>query len=264
MQEAQKRHSAQLRYLLHRYYPIVLQLFSKLHQPLTYDFIEAFPGPEFARAASLDDLRAFFRKQYYTCMDRVPKFYQLIQSETISAHLLEGYIIHTQALISILRSLYAQLKVLEKQLHRAFHQHPDAQWWLQFPGLGELNGARLLARVGDNRATISSPKILRALAGTVPITRHSGKKRSVEFRQACIRPLRKAFYDFALHSRRQSVWAKEYYEQQRARGHAATRANRALANRWAGIIWKLWQTHGIYDEAIHIANQQKQKQRQAA
>jgi hypothetical protein len=54
-------------------------------------------------------------------------------------------------------------------------------------------------------------------------------------------------------------WAKVYFDSQLERRHAPARANRALSNRWVGIIWKLWQTGTAYDESLHVANQKKRE-----
>jgi transposase len=147
---------------------------------------------------------------------------------------------------------------LKREIRRLFHVHPEADWWLHFPGLGYLNAARLLVRIGDNRAAFPNVEMLRATAGTVPITRRSGKSQAVLFRRECSRPLRKSFSDLAMKSKRYASWAQDYYDAQLARGHSRTRANRALANRWVGIVWKLWQTGERYNEGLHQANRQKQ------
>ena len=60
--------------------------------------------------------------------------------------------------------------------------------------------------------------------------------------------------DFARQSLRYSAWAREYRAAQLARGHSISRANRALANRWASIIWTLWQRREVYNETVHAAN----------
>lgn len=122
------------------------------------------------------------------------------------------------------------------------------------PGAGPLTAARLLAWIRDNRERFPTPEVLQAIAGTVPVTRRSGKQISVEFRTACCHPLRSALDDLARLSVKQSGWAGAYYREQRARGQKSPRAYRALANRWLRIIWKLWQTREVYDESIHVAN----------
>ena len=37
-----------------------------------------------------------------------------------------------------------------------------------------------------------------------------------------------------------------------AHGASKSRACRCLANRWLAILWHLWQTKQMYDEAYHL------------
>jgi transposase len=141
---------------------------------------------------------------------------------------------------------------------QVFNTHPDAPLWRSIPGAtGPLTSARLLAWIGDDRARFPAAQILQATAGTAPVTRRSGKSRSVEFRRACSHPLRKTFDHLARQSIKHSGWANAYFHDQLGRGHARPRAYRALANRWARIVWTLWQSHTLYDEATHLANRMK-------
>lgn len=117
-----------------------------------------------------------------------------------------------------------------------------------------LTAAQLLSHFGDNREQFPSYQILQATAGTVPITRRSGKQQMVEFRRACSHSLRDTMMNMAKNSTRKSGWARSYYHDQLARGHSQSRAYRALANRWLKIIWTLWQRREGYNEAVHIAN----------
>lgn len=95
--------------------------------------------------------------------------------------------------------------------------------------------------MGDVRNQFPTYQSLETTAGTVPITRPSGKKIVVSFRQRCSKPLRRAAIDFAKFSLLHSGWEKSYFNDQLAKGHKPSRAYRALANRWLKIIWTLWQ-----------------------
>ena len=117
-----------------------------------------------------------------------------------------------------------------------------------------LTPARMLAWIGDDRSRFPTAKDLQAVAGTVPITRLSGKTKVIEFRTACSHQLRSTVDDLARQSVRHSGWARAYFQQQKDQGHSAARSYRALANRWMKIIWTLWQRRGRYDEAVHVAN----------
>ncbi|MEO0595885.1 MAG: IS110 family transposase [Chloroflexota bacterium] len=257
LQREKQRLTLQLRYSLKQYYPVIFDIFPKLSTKLTLNFLETYPTPQNAKDASLEGLRCFFKSHAYTYMDRVPHKYEQLQRASIQAEGQNGFVIRTRSMIRILKVLVEEVKALERCVIKHFLQHPDADWWLQFPGLGKLNAARLLSRIGDNRENFKSADHLRAVAGTVPITRHSGKRKQVLFRQQCSHSLRKLMFDFAMKSKSQCQWAEKYFASQLDRGHTKPRAYRALANCWAGIFWKLWQTHDRYDEAIHMTNQRR-------
>ena len=49
-----------------------------------------------------------------------------------------------------------------------------------------------------------------------------------------------------------SDWARAYYDQQRARGHAHHQALRALGAKWLKIIFVMWHRQVPYDEQYHF------------
>lgn len=255
-----QRLALQMRYHLRAYYPAVLSVFRKPQQFITYAFLEAFPDPHQMPDVSLQEFTDFFTAQSYNYMQRVATHLEVFQKELPTVTDTQGFQIQTSALVAVMKVVSEQLRTLRKEMVSLLKQHPDYDWLISIPGLGDINASRLLVRLGDNRNSFKSPDILRATAGTVPITQQSGKHKAVLFRKECSHPLRKAFFDLALHSRRQAPWAKAYYDAQRARGHAAARANRALANRWVGIVWKLWQNRMKYDAEIHRKNRVKHQQ----
>lgn len=91
-----------------------------------------------------------------------------------------------------------------------------------------------------------------ALHVTPSFTRRSGKALHAVFRRACSHPIRKAFNDFARQSVRYSSWARAIWIPKW--GMVIVSDCRALANRWARIIWTLWQRREAYDEAKPLAN----------
>src|SRR5262249_40048066 len=60
-----------------------------------------------------------------------------------------------------------------------FGHHPDADIYLSQPGLGVILGARVLAEFGDDKHRYVNAKARRNYAGTSPLTRQSGKKKTV-------------------------------------------------------------------------------------
>ncbi len=91
---------------------------------------------------------------------------------------------------------------------------------LTIPGVQRLTIARLLAWIGDDRARFPTVNVLQGTAGTVPVTRRSGKSKSVEFRTAYSHKIRKAVDDLSRQSVKKSNWARAYYDAQIERGTA--------------------------------------------
>jgi transposase len=253
----QRRLSNRLIYLLKQYYPVGVKAFSRPYNLIGLAFLEQFPTPDVAKAATVDDLYDFLREQRYAGKKidvKLAELYQLLQAPAPRATVQAGLAVHVQVLIPLLRHLFHSRRNLTNEVLAVFPDHPDAGWWMLFPGAQKLTAARLLAWMGDDRSRFPSARVLQAIAGTSPRPRSSGQKNGAEFRHACSHPLRKAVDDFARQSVKHSNWSREYFNSQLARGHNIARAYRALGNRWMSIVWKLWQTGEVYDEAVHMAN----------
>jgi hypothetical protein len=70
------------------------------------------------------------------------------------------------------------------------------------------------------------------------VTRRSGKSELVvAHRLAGNRYLADAVQLWAFSSLRRSGWAREFYDNQRARGKGHQAALRALGNRWLELLW---------------------------
>lgn len=255
----QRRLGNQLMNNLRQYYPVVLNLFARPYSLISLAFLECYPTPQAAENLTYSEFEAFLKRQKYSHIKRIDLLYQRLKSPMPCASVQDGYVQHDQMLVPLLRMLYHQKTTLIKEMKRVFLTHPEANWWLSFPGMnGPLTPARMLAWMGDDRRRFPTAEVLQAIAGTVPITRRSGKTRMVEFRTACSHPLRSAVDDLARQSVRHSGWARAYFQQQLNKGHSASRSYRALANRWLKIMWTLWQRYEIYDEATHVANRSRQ------
>ncbi len=71
-------------------------------------------------------------------------------------------------------------------------------------------------------------------------------------RRGCPKFLRQTFHEFADHARKWSRWARAYYTMKRDAGFKHNAAVRALAYKWIRIIYHLWSTNTLYDEAYYI------------
>lgn len=259
-QRQQVRLTNQLRQILQQYYPVMLHLFSGLDTDIALAFLQTYPNPLAAKALTGSALEQFLKQHHYSYMRRLETLYRTLQTPMPTAAVWQGYEQHVLALVPILQQSNRQITQLRREIHRIFASHPEATWWQSLPGDGDLTTPRLLALIGDNRAAFLSCEALQALAGTVPVTRRSGKYLAVHFRWGCNKALRRAMTDFARNSLATSGWARSYYYDQVERGHSEQRALRALANRWVRIVWTLWQHRQAYDEALHVANRARNDQ----
>jgi len=244
----------QLTAQLKSYYPAALHIFSKLDQKISLAFLENYPTPEKAAAASLKELQKFFREQSYSCQYRVPLVYESLQQPSLLAprEIEEIHQTIVLSLIPVLRSLLIEIEKLAKEIAKEFKQNQAYQIFSSLPA-GEITAARLNAELGSNGSRYPTREYLQTSAGTAPVTRRSGKTKIILFRWQCNKHLRSAFQDLARESANRCAWAREYLGRQLKLGHKASRAYRALANRWAAIIWKMLQDGQPFSQA-RLAN----------
>jgi transposase len=145
-----------------------------------------------------------------------------------------------------------------------FGRHPDAEIYLSQPGLGIVTGARVLAEFGDDPRRYPDPKSRKNYAGTSPITRQSGKKKTVLARYVHNDRLIDALRCQAFSALRGSPGARAYYDALRARGTGHNAALRQLANRLVGILHGCLKTRTCYDETKAWSHHTNEDQQAAA
>jgi len=68
---------------------------------------------------------------------------------------------------------------MERQVTACFRGHPDVAIYLSQPGIADVLGARELGESGDDPHRYASAKARKNYAATSPVTRQSGKKKTV-------------------------------------------------------------------------------------
>jgi transposase len=159
-----------------------------------------------------------------------------------------AYAATTRAAVAVLTALHQQVTALQGQVDAHFGPHPDAEIILSQPGLGPILGARVLAEFGDDPDRYATAKCRKNYAATSPITRASGKKKTVLARFVHNDRLIDALMSQAFAALNASPGARAYYDQQRARGAHHNAALRQLANRLVGILHGCLKTRTLYDE----------------
>ena len=169
----------------------------------------------------------------------------LIQPAAITA----AYAAAIRATASVLITLNEQISELEGQVEAHFRQHPDAAIYLSQPGIGTINGARVLAEFGDADGRYASARARKNYAGSSPITRASGRSKIVLARFVRNDRLADALQSQALSALTGSPGARAYYDKQRERGLGHNAALRQVSNRLVGILHGCLKTCTLYDEA---------------
>jgi transposase len=117
---------------------------------------------------------------------------------------------------------------------------------LSMPGIGIKTAADLVA---DATPLLHRDKVnqLRAVAGVAPVTKQSGKSRSVSMRRACNPRLRNAMFHAAQAAVRHDVIFKNYLEKLLAAGHGRPRALRSVADRILRVLVSMLTSGTLYD-----------------
>lgn len=256
----QTRLANQITSCLKVYYPVALELFSKVHQRSALLFLQAYPTPAKAAAATLEEISQVLREGGHTRAEEfAPKIYQKLHQAHLQANEITT---RTKArllvaLIAQLLPLVEQIGTYDKEISQLFLKHPDSEVFKSLPGAGKRLAPRLLAEIGDDRKRYEEATNLQAVAGTSPVPFESGNYSKMHRRVACIKPLRNAIYQFARLSTQQEEWAAEYYRRKRAEGKSHSVAVRALSNNWLRIIHAMWRTKTPYESAtFHQAQQE--------
>src|SRR3984893_11407375 len=245
---SRQRQVNQLRSLLREFYPAALEAFGgDLAGAVAIAILERAPTPYQGRSISQAKLVAALRK---AGRERNLE----VKAAEIQACLrqpqLEAAPLLTQAYGRSVTSLVHLVRQLNQELSASFELHPDAEIYLSLPGLGKVLGARVMAEFGDDRTRFENPKARKSFAGTAPITKASGRRKTVLRRFACNHRLLDACYWWAFASLRRSPGASHYSRRLRARGQPHRQALRALANRLVGILDGCLRHRQLYREEV--------------
>ena len=246
----------QLSALLDAHWPGARAIFADVESPVSLEFLTRYPTP--AAAAHLGEKRmaAFCVKHGYSGRRSAAQLLARLRAapagtglEALTEALRDAVL----AAVAVLQALNASVKSLDRSVAAHLGEHPDGAIFTSLPRSGQVSAAQVLAEWGDCRQAYEHPDSVAALAGVTPVTKESGKHRSVHFRWACNKRFRVAVTTFADNSRHASPWAAQIYDGARAAGKDHPHAVRILARAWIRVIWRCWQDGVPYDPARHGA-----------
>jgi transposase len=257
----------QVKVTLKEYYPRPLEVFEDLESKIALDFLKRYPTPQALSELSRRKWDRFSQREHHLGEARCKELWETLSKPQLAVpeHVVRAKARLLGVLLVQLEGLIEALESYNERVKGFFASMPAAKLVQTLPGArGGTIVPMLWAELGDAQSRWESFRHLQAEAGVVPVTKASGKSRSVQFRFSCNKQMRYAAYWLAFISLNRSEWANVYYRDQRAKGHSHPQALRALGAKWLKIIFVMWRDHKPYDENYHLANITRQRMRQAA
>ncbi len=243
----------QLRALLERHWPGAAEVFARVDSEIALAFLGDYPTPQ--AAARLGEARmAMFCRRHSYCGRRDPaELLARLQAAPVAASGLDPQVLAEAvgAQVRLLRTLLGTIADLDRAIGASLLSHAKAPVLAPLPRVGELNLAQIVAEVGPVLDRAVDVDHACAELGAGPVTKESGKGKSVHFRWAVNARARQALSIFADNSRHASPWAANLYAAARARGKRHPHAIRILMRAWVRVMWACWHTGTPYDPALH-------------
>lgn len=260
-----------IRQQLWRYYPQIGELDTELSE-WVLDVWEAAPDP--ARAARLSKKTAaqILKKRRIRRIG-ADEVLDILRKQPLSVApgVADAAKAHIRLLIERLRLVSRQIKEAHGHLDRlcALLAEPaeagegeaepgqpqkqrDAAILHSLPGIGRINLATLLAEASE-ALRLREYHALRVLCGQAPVTRRSGKSRTVGRRYACHPRLANALYHWARVASQIDEKCRSKYEALRARGHSHGRALRSIGDRLLAVACAMLEKGTLFDPGYGTA-----------
>lgn len=246
----------QLAALLDEHWPGGKVVFAGLDSDIAMAFLERYPTPGKAAKLTAGRLEAWCKRRGYSGRQPGSVLIERLRAAPKTASRLSDTVVEqlVRVQVQLVQSIRATIRTLDKAIIQATETHPYAPLFATMPRIGKVSLGQVIGEIGPILERAQSCEQLIAEAGVVPVTRASGKSRTVAFRFATNRRARVALTTFADNSRHGSDWAAKIYNDARARKKRHPHAIRILARAWLRVMWACWRNGVCYDPAIHQAN----------
>ena len=245
LQQERTRLANRVRQQLWRYYPQAIELTDNVADDWFLALWQRVPTPATAATASERTITRILKDHRIRRLDAATVLQTLRQKPLFVA---PGT---TEAACAHIRTVAARLRLVNqqiKQAHRALDglcakleaatespsgqipEQRDVTILRSWPGIGRIVLATLLTEAAEPLRA-RDYHALRALAGTAPVTRRSGKQCFVIRRLACNKQLQNALHYWSRVAIQHDAVARRRYDALRRRGHGHARALRSVGDR---------------------------------
>jgi transposase len=250
----------QLRDLVYRSSPALLALCAAADEPWFWALLREAPTPAAQQRLSLGRVARLLRDHRIRRREAT-QVREVLQRPPVytAPGVVEAVADHLRLLLPRVELLASQRREAERRLVRLLDQleadappaedqreHSDVAIVRSMPGIGTRVAARMLAEASQPLVD-RAYHVLRAAMGVAPVTKQSGRRRTVSMRYACNLHLRNAAYHWARVGAQTDPTTRTYYARLRARGHSHARALRSVADRLLRILVTLLSRGHMFD-----------------
>jgi transposase len=246
----------QLAALLDMHWPGGKAVFANLDSDIAMAFLERYPTPASAARLTAGRLEAWCKRHGYSGRKPGAVLIERLRAAPKAASRISEAVVEQliRVQVQLVQGIRTTIRTLDKAIAEAVETHPYAPLFATMPRIDRVSLGPIIGEIGPLLERARTSEQLIAEAGVVPVTRASGKSRTVAFRFATNRRARVALTAFADNSRHSSDWAAKIYNDARARQKRHPHAIRILARAWLRVMWACWRDGTCYDPAIHQAN----------
>ena len=249
-----------LREQLHRFYVQTLKLCPSADEPWLWALLELAPSPTVAGRLQRKTIERLLRQHRIRRLNAEDVLAALhAPALRVAPGVVDAATEHIALLLPRLRLVHTQRQRCGARLDALLdklaavegnegeqREHRDVEILRSLPGVGRVVAATVLAEASGPLAD-RDYHALRTHAGTAPVTKQSGKRRTVIMRYACNGRLRYALYHWARVAATCDPASKTYYAALRQRGHSYARALRSVADRLLRILVAMLKSDSLFD-----------------
>ena len=264
IQQDQVRMGHQLRELLRRYYPQMLDLCPGMDELWFWDLIELAPHPGAVGKLTISKLESLLKSHRIRRLDGETVLAALkVPPLQLAPGAVEAASEHVLLQLPRLRLLHQQRKDVASRIESILEamatpgqdgEHRDVTIILSLPGVGRSVAATMLAEASQALAERDYHAV-RSYAGPAPITRRSGKSKTVHMRKSCNPRLRNALYHWSRVSVQCDDRSKQHYAEFRTKGKSHGRALRGVADRLLAVLIAMLKTGTLYNPSLRSVSQ---------
>jgi transposase len=246
-----------LRSCLKTYYPLACRVAGdKLNEPLALNFLTRWPTFESLKRSRLSTVESFYTHGNSRSSKAVQERLEAIRDaepSTTDPVITECYSMQMLVLVAQIRQIQESIKQYDKEIHKTYCTHADAEIIDSFPATGKVFGPRLIAALGTDRDRFESAHEIECYSGIAPVVDRSGKTAKIYRRYKCSAFIRQSFHEWANETTKHCLWARAFYVQAREKGMGHHQAVRSLAYKWIRIIYKCWKNQIPYDDGHYMS-----------